>query len=142
MVRLRRAIQLYPITLGAVIATVIAAIALTLVLEEQDKGRERDAKLKQTDVEIGAALKQIRSSRVASVKISCRLNQGQNDVLLALIAFSIQRSKERGVPQDPKALAKLNDLLAPITKEQTKKLCAALLNKANDLPPPPPLPPL
>jgi len=138
--RFRHAVQLYPVTAGALVALTVAALALVLVLDEQSDGRKRDKRLEQADVRIGDAFRALQQSRRESVRISCRTNQRQNNVLLAIIEFSIQRARAEGRSPTPEVLAKTNKLLRPITPEGTKRVCAALLRRVDEGPPPPGLP--
>jgi hypothetical protein len=136
--RVRHAIQLYPVTAGALVALAVAAVALVLVLDEQSHGRDRDERLARTDVQIRNALAQIRSTRINGVRLTCKLNKRQNTVLLALIDLSIQQRKREGRYVDPRVLSQTNRLLAPITPERTRRVCQALLRGAQNNPPPPP----
>lgn len=128
--RLKHGIQLYPVTAGALIALAVAAAALVLVLDEQSDGRERDAQITQ-------ALRDIRTSRVGSVKITCRLNRRQNRVIIGIINFSIERRRAAGRSDEP-AVRQTRQLLRPITAERTRRACGKLLRRAKGLPPPPP----
>jgi len=142
--RAGRAVQLYPVTAGALVAFTVAAIALGLVLDEQSNGRARDAqaaearvRLKHTDQRLGAAIDQIQESRREGIRISCKTNQGQNNVLLALIQFSIRNAQRDGRQINPDDLARTRRLLRPITPERTQQVCDALLTKVENGPPPP-----
>lgn len=136
--RIRRGVQLYPVTVGALIALLVAAVALGLVLDEQGKGRGRDKALKATDVRLAVAVRSIQSSRREAVLIGCKTNQGQNNVLLRLIEFSIEEGRRRGRTPDPAALARTRELLKPITPQATRAVCDALLKRVEAGPPPPP----
>lgn len=143
--RFRQAIQLYPVTAGALVALTVAALALVLVLDEQSKGRGRDQALKSTDGRLVAtdgrlagAIRAIQASRREGVLISCKTNQSQNNVLLALIELSISRARAQGRVIDPEALARTRKLVRPITPEATQAVCDALLERVSRGPPPPP----
>lgn len=131
--------------LMAVITTVLAAagtfagVYSVFKLDGQVKaGKRRDAKLAHNDRQIRRAFVTIRDSRVASVKLTCKLNKRQNNVLLALIDFSIEQGRRQGRVVPPAVLAQTQALLVPITPRATDKICRALGRRARAWPPPPP----
>lgn len=130
--------------LMAVITTAMAAggtfagvYAVVRIGGEVDAGKARDDSLADTDRQIRKAFVTIRDSRVASVKLTCQLNKRQNNVLLALIDFSIEQGRRQGRVVPPAVLAKTQALLVPITTRATNRVCRALGRRARAFPPPP-----
>jgi hypothetical protein len=125
-------------TMLAVAGTFIAVYSLVTLVGEQHAGKKRDEDLARNDRQIRKAFLTIRRSRVAAVKLTCTLNRRQNNVLLALIDFSIEQSREKGRQIDPEAIDQTRALLLPITPKATNRICRELLARAHAYPPPPP----
>lgn len=128
--------------LMAVVTTMLAAAgtfgavySLVKLNGEQNAGKKRDADLARSDRQIRKAFLTIRTNRIAAVKLTCTLNKRQNNVLLALIDFSIEQSRQKGRQIDPEALDQTRALLLPITPKATNRICRALLARASAYPP-------
>lgn len=93
---------------------------------EQRRGQERDRV-------IAHALERIQASREEGVRVTCKLNNQQNAVLLSIIDFSVRAGRNRPPPagqteaERDRLTRKFLKLVTPITPERTKKVCDALL---------------
>lgn len=122
-------------TMLAAAGTFIAVYSVVKLDGEQTAGKQRDRDLARADRQIRQAFLTIRTNRVAAVKLTCTLNKRQNNVLLALIDFSIEQSRAKGRQIDPQALDQTRALLLPITPKATNRICRELLARAGAYPP-------
>lgn len=131
--RLSLLLRRNPVLVGFTLSLALSAVALGLVLDEQGKGRQRDRALASADQRITSTLTALQRSRVEATRITCRLNDDQNAVLLGLIEFSVRFGKENPRPgitaeQRAKAEEAFGKLLEPIRPAQTRAVCSALLD--------------
>jgi hypothetical protein len=117
-----------PITLAVLVALAVSGIAIAGVLDEQKDGRSRDAAL-------AAALAQIQNSRKEGIRVNCAFDRRQNEVTLAILAFSYKRARQEG-RLDPDAVARIDELTDPIEPEALKAICRELVRRIDVQPPP------